>query len=117
MPDRNETVAGLLTDLWAIHESMSDLGICPYFRRGEEGQDPAGICSFGCHDEPACMTNHDPEFPWASEMMRDLIARVEQVGYRLVGGRSIYTDPTMRPHEKCMTESVYVISPARGSEQ
>jgi hypothetical protein len=33
---------------------------CAYYRRGEEGADPEGTCSFGCVDEPACQTGG----PW-----------------------------------------------------
>lgn len=40
-----------------------DRSWCPYNRRGLPGADPNGICSFGCWDEPSCMT--DGPYPLA----------------------------------------------------
>ena len=35
----------------------ADRSWCPYNRRGLPGAPADGICSFGCRDEPACMTS------------------------------------------------------------
>lgn len=50
------------TDLWrqgyerGLYEAhMSDLSTCDYFQR-QYGGDPDGICSFGCWEEPECVT-------------------------------------------------------------
>ena len=47
-------------------EMASDLGGCAYLERlaGTEGYEE-GICSFGCHEEPECMTC-EPEGGWPS---------------------------------------------------
>lgn len=39
-------------------EREEDLGTCEYFRRYHklEPYDPEAICSFGCVEEPACIT-------------------------------------------------------------
>lgn len=66
----------LVQRLQVIHDGLDDPGLCPYFRRGEEGQDPEGTCSFGCRDEPSCMTDYAPP-GWPSEMVRLLIADVQ----------------------------------------
>ena len=46
----------------------TDLSDCPYFRRyaGMEGHDPEGTCSYGCRDEPSCVTDR-PLHGWPSE--------------------------------------------------
>lgn len=45
-----------------------DMSDCPYFRRygGAEGHDPNGTCSYGCRDEPSCITDR-PLHGWPSE--------------------------------------------------
>ena len=55
-----------------VHDAMDDKGLCPYFRRGEAGQDPHGSCAFGCQTEPSCQT--DRWEPWPSEALRGVIA-------------------------------------------
>lgn len=40
---------------------------CPYYRRyyALPGHDPRGICSFGCYDEPSCITDEPyGGWPW-----------------------------------------------------
>ncbi len=53
-----------------------DLSWCAYFRRGEPGCDPKGICSFGCVDEPSCQTDH-PSGGWPRERA---VAALERLG-------------------------------------
>lgn len=91
-----DNVPGLVAELWAIHESMDDHGTCPYLRRGEEDQDPNGICSFGCRDEPSCQTDYDPQYPWPSVILRDLIGRIEQVGWAPPGVEDFSTGAVTR---------------------
>jgi hypothetical protein len=45
-----------------------DMSDCPYFARyaGLPGHDPEGICSYGCRDEPECVTCR-PRHGWPSE--------------------------------------------------
>lgn len=45
-----------------------DLGTCPYYARSARlpGHDPEGICSFGCQEEPACITS-EPSDGWPSQ--------------------------------------------------
>ena len=45
-----------------------DLGTCPYFARhqGLPGHDPEAVCSFGCVDEPQCITCIPPD-GWPSQ--------------------------------------------------
>lgn len=49
----------------APEQDMSD---CPYFARysGLPGSDPNGTCSYGCRDEPSCITDR-PRHGWPSE--------------------------------------------------
>lgn len=68
--------APLVERLQAVHDEMDDRGMCPYFRRGEPGQDPHGICSFGCREEPSCMTDYCPP-GWPSQMLREVIADLQ----------------------------------------
>lgn len=44
-----------------------DLATCAYYRRANKlpGYDPEGTCSFGCVDEPACLTE-EPMDGWPS---------------------------------------------------
>ena len=39
------------------YEVGPDRSWCPYNRRGLPGADPNGTCSFGCWEEPDCMTS------------------------------------------------------------
>lgn len=43
----------------------SDLTSCAYFMR-QYGGDPRGICSFGCQEEPACVTSQ-PKGGWPEQ--------------------------------------------------
>jgi hypothetical protein len=45
-----------------------DLGNCAYYARycGLPGADPNGICSFGCREEPGCITD-EPDGGWPSQ--------------------------------------------------
>lgn len=115
----------LVAELWAVHDLMDDRGMCPYYRRGEPGQDPEGICSFGCRDEPSCQTDHGgPEYPWASEALRDLIARVEQVGWmsdlRRIGGRVTFYPCEEAVDRWCVEHptnvAVYTAATGKGDE-
>lgn len=50
----------------AIHElHYNDLSSCPYYQRRE-----GGTCSFGCYDEPRCVTECPGEPGWPSEDLR-----------------------------------------------
>lgn len=70
--------APLVDRLRTIHDLMDDPGMCAYFRRGEEGQDARGSCSFGCREEPSCMTDIWPP-GWPSQLLREVIADLEAV--------------------------------------
>lgn len=54
-----------LEELWG--ESDWDYGHCPYYARyyGLAGSDPQAICSYGCQEEPACVTD-EPSEGWPS---------------------------------------------------
>lgn len=45
---------------------------CAYFMRGLPGADPEGTCSFGCREEPNCMTGRPAEgwSPWDAQVER-----------------------------------------------
>lgn len=43
---------------------MTDYGHCAYYRYAV-GRGPRATCSFGCHEEPACVTE-EPERGWPS---------------------------------------------------
>lgn len=45
-----------------------DKSVCPYYQRyiGAPGHDPDGTCSFGCRDEPSCVTDQ-PAGGWPAE--------------------------------------------------
>jgi hypothetical protein len=49
------------------HEFAAPYWECAYYCRNQEGADPHGTCSFGCHDEPVCMTGG----PWTEEDMEE----------------------------------------------
>lgn len=55
-----------------------DRSWCPYFRRGLPGADPNGTCSFGCWDEPSCLTSGGGD-------VSDLYAILAPTGYFDVG--------------------------------
>lgn len=40
----------------------SGLGSCPYWQHARRGE-PFGTCSFGCYDEPRCLTD-EPRHGW-----------------------------------------------------
>lgn len=41
-----------------------DRGSCPYYlKNGKEGAHGVNTCSFGCYDEPSCMTD-EPNGGW-----------------------------------------------------
>jgi hypothetical protein len=43
---------------WAEPEDEFNGRLCPYYARYwcHEGHDPEAICTFGCRDEPECVT-------------------------------------------------------------
>jgi hypothetical protein len=53
-----------------------DLGICPYYARyyAIKGYDGNAVCSFGCSDEPQCITC-EPLEGWPSNRVGRLNAR------------------------------------------
>jgi hypothetical protein len=105
-----ENAADLLSVLRSIHDDMTDEGMCPYYRRGEEGQDPEGICSFGCRDEPVCQTCWEPP-GWPSERLRDLIERVEQVGWVSESGL-FYNDWQHEEYDAVPVVPVFRLAPS-----
>ena len=54
-------------------DEEEDLGTCPYFARHESlpGHDPEAVCSFGCWDEPQCITCCPLE-GWSSQRRKPL---------------------------------------------
>lgn len=61
-----ELAGGDFTD--TTDEDFLDLGECPYYARwcSVEGHDPEATCTFGCVDEPECVTCR-PSEGWAIE--------------------------------------------------
>lgn len=57
-------IAHVFADEWVDGEDGPDRGTCPYYQRAMGG-DPEGICSFGCVDEPMCVTC-EPHNGWPS---------------------------------------------------
>lgn len=80
----NEELAELLE---RIHESRTaeewdgDRGDCPYYARNYEleGYDPDGICSYGCREEPACITSE----PWEGWINHLVDPAIKEAAVRL----------------------------------
>lgn len=70
-------------------DETPDYGSCPYFMRGLPGADPEGICSFGCWDEPVCMTGHDSEgWPGWDQYTIQLTELLSRAGRLIPTGRA-----------------------------
>ena len=75
----------LLAEMVALCEYLAeeelgyDLSWCAYARRGEEGQNPMGTCSFGCVDEPSCITDC-PREGWPRERAKRVLSQIRPKG-------------------------------------
>lgn len=57
-----------------LDEGGNDLSGCAYYTRDEEDGDPEGTCSYGCHEEPECITCCPLE-GWPREQARAALGR------------------------------------------
>ena len=68
-----------------MKDTEIDLGMCPYYARYESlpGHDPKATCTFGCRDEPQCLTC-EPDGGWPSRladvMTADRAAELRRIG-------------------------------------